>query len=98
MGPGQRPFQYRRDDDIPSHWDRAAHERTHRRQEERRARRKAAAREFIPFRADPNAMTNFLIVTGIVMAAMLGPILLMRGSQTDVDQKGKQTKDQTRGS
>ncbi|KAK4451865.1 hypothetical protein QBC34DRAFT_399763 [Podospora aff. communis PSN243] len=78
MGPGQNPYRSRADryNDVP-HFDRESHERTHRRQEERRERRAQAAKGLDPFGTESASMAEFFIVTGIVVAAVLGPYLLV---------------------
>ncbi len=75
MGPGQDPFGHR--DDVP-HFDRVAHERTHRRADERRARRRAAAaRSDRPVRLDDSGLiTSFVIISGVVVSAFLAKLAI----------------------
>jgi hypothetical protein len=93
MGPGQNPYRSRADryDDVP-HFDGEAHERTHRRQEERRERRARAAKGLDPFGTGSASVAEFFIVAGIVAAGVLGPYLLveMWAAIGGKGEKGKQ--------
>ena len=76
MGPGQNPWHARDDwDKDVRHWDREAHERTQRRYDERRARRVMASRSL--FQAEENPVVGFLMVSGILVVAVLGPYMLI---------------------
>jgi len=92
MGPGQNPYRSRADryNDVP-HFDREAHERTHRRQEERREQRARAARGLDPFGTESASVADFFIVAGIVVAGVLGPYLLI-GTWTAIGGKGEKEK------
>ncbi len=69
MGPGQHPFGHR--NAVP-HFDKVAHERTHRRGDERRAKRRAAAKAGRPVGLDDGSLiTSFVIISGVMVSAFL---------------------------
>ncbi|KAK0627020.1 hypothetical protein B0T14DRAFT_511559 [Immersiella caudata] len=95
MGPGQNPYRSRADryNDVP-HFDREAHERTHRRQQERREQRARAAKGLDPFGTESASVADFFIVAGIVVVGVLGPYLLI-GMWTAIGGKGEKEKQKT---
>lgn len=79
MGPGQDPFGHR-NEDVP-HFDREAHERTQRRADERRARRRAGLADDAGGPVGPAAGVagGFLGICGILALSVLVPYLIMGG-------------------
>jgi hypothetical protein len=73
MGPGQDPFGHR--DDVP-HFDRAMHERTQRRQDQRRATKIGGHEVSIGRQESP--VGSFFAVTGLLLAAFLVPYTIAR--------------------
>ncbi|PKS07777.1 hypothetical protein jhhlp_006385 [Lomentospora prolificans] len=71
MGPGQDPFGHK--EHVP-HFDTVSHERTHKRQDQRRASRRAADES--PLGGDGSSPVAFVfIVSGILVVASLVPLL-----------------------
>ncbi|KAK3328347.1 DnaJ domain-containing protein [Cercophora scortea] len=77
MGPGQSPFGggggHR--DDVP-HFDHAAHERSHRERDARRAQRRADRDPFVP---ETGMWGGFALITGVLTVALLGPYVVLGG-------------------
>ena len=86
MGPGQNPWRARGDfaGDTP-HWDRDAHERTQRRHDERRARRRMADGGVI-FQGADNPVMGFFVISGVLAMTVLGPYFVF-GMWTGSDKK-----------
>jgi len=77
MGPGQRPHPSASWQDIPRHFDRESHERTHRRADERREQQRKE-KAGMGNNGDTEAegdMGRLVIVSGILIAAVVGPAL-----------------------
>ncbi|KHN95074.1 Glycoside hydrolase, family 47 [Metarhizium album ARSEF 1941] len=65
-------------DDVP-HFDKRAHARTHRRQDERRwERRRALGDDDVEFEPQTSLAGHFLIVVGILAATMLAPLVYLQ--------------------
>lgn len=90
MGPGQRPYGQRRTDDEVPHFDREGHERTQRRYDARRARRREMAHGLNPFGTEPSSVANFMIVSAVLLIATFGPYLVLGMWQTGNERKPKQ--------
>jgi len=87
MGPGQDPFGHR--DDVP-HFDRDAHERTHRRGDERRAaRRRARERSGGGGTADLGSVALFIIISGALVFTIWVPLAAFGWKK---ERKGKEAK------
>ncbi|TPX12246.1 uncharacterized protein E0L32_007132 [Thyridium curvatum] len=90
MGPGQDPFGHR--EDVP-HFDKEAHERTHRRADERRARRMAGMDSEI--QPEAGMAGSFLAICGVLLTSVLVPFTLLggwRSTKADGDDKKRSTK------
>lgn len=84
MGPGQDPYGHK--DDVP-HFDHKSHERTHRRGDERRARRR---RDGEPFPGSETGVAGmFFVVSGVLLTAVLLPYLAV-GGWRQVKRQGKE--------
>lgn len=79
MGPGSNPFRaHRKDDDVP-HFDREAHGRTHRREDERRyERRRAMGDDDVEFEPQTSLTGHFFIVMGILVATFVAPLVYLQ--------------------
>ncbi|KAL1872628.1 hypothetical protein VTK73DRAFT_1432 [Phialemonium thermophilum] len=80
MGPGQNPYGHT--EDVP-YFDREAHLRTHRRDDERRARR-MAERGF-PVGPETSVLTNFVFITTILLSGVLFPFIAFGGWRKSKD-------------
>ena len=82
MGPGQDPFGHREE---VRHFDKASHEKTHRWQDERRARRRTDG----PVDVDEqlSGFSHFLVVSGILLSTVVVPILLFGGQMVTPREK-----------
>lgn len=77
MGPGDDPFGHR--SAVP-HFDKASHERTHRRQDRRRWERekRALGDDGVEFEPQISVAAHFLVVAAILAATVLVPALYLR--------------------
>lgn len=84
MGPGQDPYGHK--EDVP-HFDRESHERTQRRADERRARRRRAGPgEREPFSdTERGVAEGFFVISGVLVAAVLLPYIALGGWRKDRD-------------
>ncbi|PTB69783.1 DnaJ-domain-containing protein [Trichoderma citrinoviride] len=78
MGPGSSPF--RQDDEVPPHFDREGHTRTHERQDRRRwqRQRRAVGDDGIEFEPQTSLAGHFLIVAGILAATFVAPAVYLQ--------------------
>ncbi|KAK3942296.1 chaperone protein DnaJ [Diplogelasinospora grovesii] len=75
MGPGSTPNHHPDAFHTP-HFDRDSHERTHQRNDERMARRRAERERILP---ETGTLASFFVVSGILVVAVLGPYLIFGG-------------------
>ncbi|KAL7802108.1 hypothetical protein V8C44DRAFT_309974 [Trichoderma aethiopicum] len=80
MGPGSSPFRHDDDRDVPPHWDRAGHTRTHEHQDRRRwqRQRRAVGDDGIEFEPQTSLAGHFLIVAGILAATFVAPAVYLQ--------------------
>ncbi|KAI1085130.1 DnaJ-domain-containing protein [Whalleya microplaca] len=83
MGPGQTPFRDAAWGAPPPHFDRAAHERTGRESDRRRAARqqemeRSGRSRFAEIEPERGVAGMFFIIGGIIMVSILGPLALSR--------------------
>ncbi|KAL6878746.1 hypothetical protein J3F83DRAFT_711548 [Trichoderma novae-zelandiae] len=80
MGPGSSPFRDDDDRDVPPHFDRAGHTRTHERQDRRRwqRQRRAFGDDGIEFEPQTSLAGHFLIVAGILAATFVAPAVYLQ--------------------
>ncbi|ETS01181.1 hypothetical protein M419DRAFT_36158 [Trichoderma reesei RUT C-30] len=80
MGPGSSPFRQDDDRDVPPHWDRAGHARTHEHQDRRRwqRQRRAVGDDGIEFEPQTSLAGHFLIVAGILAATFVAPAVYLQ--------------------
>ncbi|KAG5931123.1 hypothetical protein E4U53_001937 [Claviceps sorghi] len=85
MGPGSDPFNFTARDSVPPHFDRDAHTRTHRREDDRREdrertrRRRALGDDDVEFEPQTSLAGHFFIVAGILGATFLAPLVYLQG-------------------
>ncbi|KAF5026194.1 hypothetical protein F66182_1758 [Fusarium sp. NRRL 66182] len=78
MGPGDDPFGHQ--NDVP-HFDRAGHTRTHRREDQRRKDRRykrAVGDDDIEFEAQTTITGHFFIISGILIATIMAPLVYIQ--------------------
>ncbi|TWU72199.1 hypothetical protein ED733_002313 [Metarhizium rileyi] len=77
--PGYGPFGARGHDVVPPHFDKKGHERTHRRQDERRyERRRAMGDDGVEFEPQTSLAGHFFIIMGILAATMVAPLVYLQ--------------------
>lgn len=78
MGPGSSPFGHA--DDVPPHFDRGAHTRTHETEDRRRWQRsrRAVGDDDVEFEPQISLAGHFLIVAGILGATFLAPVVYLQ--------------------
>lgn len=78
MGPGDDPFGHH--EEVP-HFDKAGHTRTHRREDQRRRerqrQRRAVGDDDIEFEPQTSIAGHFFIISGILAATILAPLVYM---------------------
>ncbi|KAG5928695.1 hypothetical protein E4U42_000124 [Claviceps africana] len=94
MGPGSDPFNFAAGDSVPPHFDRDAHARTHRREDDRREdrarRRRALGDDDVEFEPQTSLTGHFFIVAGILGATFLAPLVYLQGKRLSRQERDKQ--------
>ncbi|KAF4977857.1 hypothetical protein FZEAL_5701 [Fusarium zealandicum] len=78
MGPGDDPYGHQ--DEVP-HFNKAGHTRTHRREDQRRKdryQRRAVGDDDIEFEPQTSIMGHFFIISGILVATILAPLVYIQ--------------------
>lgn len=66
-------------EDVPPHFDKEGHERTHRREDARReGRRRAVGDDDVEFEPQMSLAGHFFVVAGILGATFAAPLLYLR--------------------